>query len=372
MPLALTFCSPESERAEGGVGAGESIRHPVEAYSPYRDVPAHSLVLNQAVRGSAKWERLFEVDQEPVETLGGDPVGPFSDITHLAAFQDGFAIGDNVDNRVHVFGPDGLAVATVGRTGEGPGEFRRITAVSQIGQRVLAVADVMRRVELFEMTDTLRYLRRVSLPFSPTSLCTIGDRIFAYASPGADTMPPVRVLDAEWNELARIGESYQSPNPGINNAMGEVKLICAPTLNRLVLIPRGGLGDVYVLRADGTPVTRLLWSDYQNLAIIEDEVGFSATIEPGGLNRFQSGTLIQDSLLLLQYEFVSEAAFLADDGATSLHSVLVNLVTEEIAGRSSDWPALLNLTGGGAVEQLAGDWPGVLVYPSARLEASTD
>ena len=365
LPWTLTFCS-ESERVEGGVGAGESLRHPVEAFSPYRELPAEPLVLHQTIRGSEKWEALLAVDQESVVTVGGDSLAPFSDITHLVRFQDGFAVGDNGEARVHVFGRDGSAIAAVGRSGEGPAEFRRITAISQIGQGVLAVADVMRRVELFEMTDSLRHLRSVRLPFSPTSLCTMGEKTFAYASPGADTLPPIRVLDAEWKEQARIGQSYKSPNPLINSSMGEVALICAPKLDRLVVIPRAGLGDVYILAGDGAPIARFLWSDYQSLAIIEDEAGFSATIEPGGLNRFRSGTLVRDSLLLLQYDFVSEEDFVAREGPTSLHSVLINLATGEILGRSSDWPALLSLASGGAVEQLTDDWPGVRVYPGTR------
>lgn len=366
LPWTLTFCSGESEREEGRVGAGESIRHPVEAFSPYRDVPAKPLVLNQNIRESEVWGTLLEVDQESVVTVGGDSLAPFSDITHLVQFQDGFAVGDNGEARVYVFGRDGSAIAAVGRSGEGPAEFRRITAISQIGQSLLAVTDVMRRVELFEMTDSLRYLRSVRLPFSPTSLCTIGDRIFAYASPGADTLPPIRVLDAEWNEQARAGQSYKSPNPMINSAMGEVALICAPTLDRLVVIPRAGLGDVYILAGDGAPIARFLWRDYQSLAIIENEAEFSATIEPGGLNRFRSGTLVRDSLLLLQYDFVSEADFVAREGPTSLHSVLINLATGEILGRSSDWPPLLSLANGGAVEQVTTDWPGVRVYPVTK------
>lgn len=359
---ALTFCSPGSDRAEAAVESRGPVRHPVEAYSPYRDVPATSLVLNQTIESSVGWEQLFKVEPDPVAQIGGDSSALFTDITHLVAFQDGFVIGDNAEWRIHAFGPNGRAIGAVGRKGEGPAEFRRITAVSQVGKSGLAVADVMRRVELFESTDTLRYSRRVQLSFSATSICTIGERIFAYASPGADTLPPIRVLDAEWQEQGRIGQAYRSPSPMINVALGEVKLVCAPALDRLVLIPRAGLGDAYVLEADGTPVARFLWSDYQNLAIIEDGDGFSATIEPGGLNRLRSANLIQDSLILLQYDFVSEADFEADQEFTSLHSVIINLATGEVAGRSSNWPPLLILAGGGAVEHVNDVWPTVRVY----------
>ena len=366
LPCVLTFCSPEPERAEAAVETGQGLRHPVEAFSPYRELPAQSLLLNETVQGAGKWTALLGVVGESVVEVGGDSETPFGDVTHLVTFQDGFAVGDNADFRVHVFDRDGSALGAVGRKGEGPGEFRRITSVLQLGRNVLAVTDVMRRVELFEMTDSLRYLRRVQLPFSVNSVCTIGDRIFAYASPGADTLPPIRVLDTAWNVQSRIGQLYRSPNPMINSAMSEVALICAPSLSRLAVVPRAGLGDVYVIGADGTPIARYLWSDYHSIAIVEEEEGgFSVTVEPQGLNRLRSGTLVQDSLLLLQYEFVSEADYLAHQGPTALQSVLINLGTGEVAGRSSDWPALLGLASGGAVEQMDGDWPGVRVYPDA-------
>lgn len=239
------------------VNADGQVRHPVEAYAPYRDLPARVMTLNEVRTGGEPWETFLAAGPDAVSTVGGGAETPFGEITHVARFRDGFVVADDKEHKLHLFDGSGGVRGVVGRSGEGPGEFRRITAVVQVGSRTIAVADVMRRVELFEMTDSLRFLRRVSLDFSPKSLCTIGDRIFAYAPSVADSLPPIRVLDTAWTEQARIGASYRSPNPLINNAMGEVvTLLCAPQLQRLVVIPRGGLGDVDLLGADDTPVVR--------------------------------------------------------------------------------------------------------------------
>lgn len=362
--VMLAACGAEREAEEAPtVDASGQIRHPVEAYAPYRDLPARVMTLNEVSTGGERWETFLAVGPDVVSTVGGDAETPFGEITHVARFQDGFVVADDTDQRVHLFDGDGGVRAIVGRTGDGPGEFRRITAVAQVGSRTLAVADVTRRVELFEMTDSLRFLRRVSLDFGPMAICSMGDRIFVYAMSEADSLPPIRVLDTAWTEQGRIGESYRSPNPGINSAMGtSVALLCAPELQRLVVIPRASLGDIYVLEADGTPVVRYQWSDYRSIALLEDAVGYSALFDEGGVNRHRSGAVIDDSLALIQYEFLSYADLEARAGATTIQTVVLNLKTGDVVSRSSDWPVVLDFGSGGAVEMLDTDWPGFRVY----------
>jgi hypothetical protein len=368
--LALLFCATLAACGAGSeadeaptVDASGVIRHPVEAYAPYRDLPARVMTLNEVRTGGEPWETFLAVGPDAVSTVGGDAETPFGEITHVARFQDGFVVADDEEHRVHFFGGDGDVRGVVGRFGDGPGEFRRITAVVQVGSRTLAVADVMRRVDLFEMTDSLRFLRRVTLDFGATAICTMGDRIYVYSLSMADTLPPIRVLDTAWTEQGRIGASYRSPNPMINSALGEsVALLCAPELQRLVVIPRASLGDIYLLEADGTPVVRYQWSDYRGIAMLEDAVGYTALFDSGGVNRHRSGAVIDDSLALIQYEYLSYADLEAHEGATTIQTVVLNLKTGEVVHRTSDWPVVLDFGSGGAVEMLDTDWPGFRVY----------
>jgi hypothetical protein len=133
-------------------------------------------------------------------------------------------------------------------------------------------------------------------------------------------------------------------------------------MQRVVVVPRGGLGDISLLEADGTPVVRYQWSDYRGIAMLEDAVGYTALFDSGGVNRHRSGAVIDDSLALIQYEYLSYADLEAREGATTIQTVVLNLRTGEVVRRSSAWPVVLDIGSGGAVEMLDTDWPGFRVY----------
>lgn len=87
--------------------------------------------------------------------------------------------------------------------------------------------------------------------------------------------------------------------------------------------------------------------------------------DTGGVNRLRGGSVIRDSLALLQYEYVSEADLKAREGATAIQTVVLNLRTGDVVSRSSEWPVVLDLGSGGALQMLDTDWPGVRVYRGA-------
>jgi hypothetical protein len=129
----------------------------------------------------------------------------------------------------------------------------------------------------------------------------------------------------------------------INGAMGQfVALSCAPELQRLLVIPRGGLGDIYLLEADGTPVGRYQWSDFRSFALLEDAEGYSVLFDTGGLNRFRGGSVIRDSLALIQYEYLSYVELEAREGATTIQTIVLNLKTGEVVHRTSEWPVVFD------------------------------
>ena len=99
--------------------ADGQIRHPVEAYAPYRDLPARVMTLNEVRTGGEPWETFLAVGPDAVSTVGGDAETPFGEITQVARFQDGFAVADDKEHRVHLFDGDGGVRAVVGRTGDG-------------------------------------------------------------------------------------------------------------------------------------------------------------------------------------------------------------------------------------------------------------
>ncbi|MFV1988616.1 MAG: hypothetical protein ACC682_15185 [Gemmatimonadota bacterium] len=71
----------------------------------------------------------WTVSEEPVLTLRGGDSG-FGLIAGVARFGDGsIAVADAHERHVRLFDPDGIERATVGRRGEGPGEFESIDGI---------------------------------------------------------------------------------------------------------------------------------------------------------------------------------------------------------------------------------------------------
>src|SRR5690606_13297516 len=82
--VTLTACGAGSEADEAPtVDASGVIRHPVEAYAPYRDLPARVMTLNEVSTGGEPWETFLSVDPEAVVTVGGDAETPFGEITQV-------------------------------------------------------------------------------------------------------------------------------------------------------------------------------------------------------------------------------------------------------------------------------------------------
>lgn len=67
----------------------------------------------------------LKVPAEPAVWIEGDEqIPPFARITSIALLEDGsIAVADGGTNQIHAFSPEGTYRWSVGRPGEGPGEF---------------------------------------------------------------------------------------------------------------------------------------------------------------------------------------------------------------------------------------------------------
>lgn len=104
--------------------------------------------------GRPDWDRVFEVDSSPVVDLalsGPTPAHEFFYVTDAAILSDGsFAVADAGSNEIRVFSANGTHTLTIGREGEGPGEFRRLTQViAHSGDSILAYDFMLSRVTIF-------------------------------------------------------------------------------------------------------------------------------------------------------------------------------------------------------------------------------
>lgn len=95
------------------------------------------------------------LSSEPVLTIGvqqGDPAREFDRIVVVRFLDDGgVAVANRGSSDVRVFGPDGAWRRTLGRAGEGPGEFAGVSWMQTFDGDTIAVLDSeLRRVTTFD------------------------------------------------------------------------------------------------------------------------------------------------------------------------------------------------------------------------------
>jgi len=108
---------------------------------------------------------VWSLSTEPVVEIGAGatpdvPLYQVTDVTPLDA--DRVAVGTNTPPQTLIFGAHGTLAATLGREGEGPGEFATVTSVVPLDGDSVAVWDQnRRRISVF--TGDGRYVREVDL-----------------------------------------------------------------------------------------------------------------------------------------------------------------------------------------------------------------
>lgn len=193
----------------------------------------------------------WSLSTEPVVEVGAgaDPEVALFRITDVVPLEGGrSAVGTNTPPQVRVFESDGTLASTLGREGEGPGEFSSVGSVVPLGADSLAVWDpTRRRMSVFTVDG--RHVRDVDLSAiapltvaaAPNSRSDAGFThllasaqgsllLFAEGAFSARADPGVRRpelasyrITAEGEELARLG-----PFPGMEmffgGAMGPIPL----------------------------------------------------------------------------------------------------------------------------------------------------
>jgi hypothetical protein len=191
--------------------------------------------------------RKFSPDGVPMMTLGtsGRPsatgyrdkslvtieaaAGPFNRPTNLAVGPTGdLFVSDGYGNaRVHRFTPDGTLIASWGRPGSGPGEFRLVHGIAALPDDRVLVADRENdRVQVFTSDGTFLeqwtdLQRPTQVAFDPSrglifvsELCwRAGQRSFVHGT-RPDLPSRVSVLDMDGAVLDRLGGEGDADAPG--------------------------------------------------------------------------------------------------------------------------------------------------------------
>jgi len=96
---------------------------------------------------------------------------------------------------IHVYSPDGTHIGEIGRDGDGPGEFRRISSLS-IDEKAIHVLDTQQmRISRFDV-NSFRHIDDMELPFEPDF------------SSGVFTFPQSIDVMSDGNYLIHFGMGY--------------------------------------------------------------------------------------------------------------------------------------------------------------------
>lgn len=129
------------------------------------DVPAGA----RTVQHGALADRPAAVVGDPLYRLGWSGRHDFGAVISGVLLPDGTAaVVDALMYEVVVVGPDGTVTQTIGREGEGPGEFKHPLSVTRKGSDTLVVEDDgNRRFSFYEAGELVREERYASADFGP-------------------------------------------------------------------------------------------------------------------------------------------------------------------------------------------------------------
>lgn len=192
--------------------------------------------------------------------LRPDSSDPIGDLTALTIWRDHIVVADGFRSNVKVFRNNGSLRSTLGRTGDGPGEFRRPVALSVIGDTLL-VLDADLRVSSFDSAG--EYLGRFQasgsrgLAIQPLGT---GDRFLLSARKVEDDGDTygAQVIDRSGKRLSSfhpvvdVSERYRRNFLNVRAAqVGDYVVSLDQTTNRLTRTSMtGGEQEEIVLQAD--------------------------------------------------------------------------------------------------------------------------
>lgn len=124
-----------------------------------RVIGAVVLVLSHAPIALGGQTRGTIVDPEPVltigEALGGSPEYSFTDIAAISVVGDSILVLEGSAKEIRIFDHDRKHLGSIGREGEGPGEFMWPTAMRLVSEEIAVVDLRLRRQSFFSLTGDL-------------------------------------------------------------------------------------------------------------------------------------------------------------------------------------------------------------------------
>lgn len=120
----------------------------------------------------------WRLTESPILRLGATDAGPaqqFSRIRGVGRLRDGtIVVADGATQEIRFFAADGMFLRSVGGSGGGPGEFRRLSDILiAAGDSVVAWDSRSRRLSVFSLAGTMEREQRLD-PVVTSSLELVG------------------------------------------------------------------------------------------------------------------------------------------------------------------------------------------------------
>lgn len=238
----------------------------------------------------------------PLFELGGDPSGPES-FYQLYPLQVGIgqdsriAILDRQANQVQVFGDDGTHLATLGGSGQGPGEFTYPTAVFLRPDGEVAVHAFQKGGFVrFASGGAILEEERLGVPFngaSPIIATDSGILLVSQETARDEGIRTWRLLHLSDTDTSQLGSNVEARTTSVNYASCGVSMTQTPLFSAPLIWASNGrqtavtAGPAYsILIFDGTKRLRILRRPLEpkvvTEAILAEEIGEGESWDIGG------------------------------------------------------------------------------------------
>lgn len=238
------------------------------------------VTVRMAGEGAQGLQRVHPDPDVEIGTVAGLPEYELSSVLGAVSLPGGgVAVANRGTNEVRYYDAEGMFVASVGRSGEGPGEFRRISFMGLAGDTLLVYDQPLARVTLIDGSrEVMGTFRTPFPPFSYVSGVLQGpSSLISWEFTGSeDQNRGVYALPMEISVTTMADQQTEVVAEGRSSEEGNVEY-----QGRVVRAfrPFGRKGDVavgdgviFVLSSDDDATIRILGSDGRLIRILRVEV----------------------------------------------------------------------------------------------------
>ncbi len=255
------------------------------------------------------------------------------------------AILDQTGQDIRLFSVKGRHLGTIGRKGEGPGEFRAPQAIVQSPSGDLLISDIRQNIQIFRRGPRgYEYQKTWSLPFSPRSMCFLGQRLFVSAPTWEDSTI-IHELNSDGTIRRSFGSVYRSPNAVINYEIGQGRVACDARRQLIYFMAGSVIGDVRAFRPTGEALWRVQVSDFRSNIIKEHPDGMTVARDPLGAHAGAGLSLVEGVGLLAMWTFSTADQIKAKAAPLQTQIVLIDPATGKALSVGTELSAIQDVRG---------------------------